>query len=199
MGNPSSVLGEFPTLLQNRFFPLDEMEPTIRGKVGQSTPPQQFRKFKLLQSSPNSNDYYSRPRGSRGGSLAKKFQCHFTKCEKIYFANITSGSEKAAEQLNSLASECALLCLAEVHDLLDKRRHFYSKLRTYQHVVGPAEPSEDSLNGTYGGTSVSASHHIQWSPLSCSQFDSSNKVWRHAKCNAYCSAMSVKFHNIGGC
>ena len=94
--------------------------------------------------------------------------------------------------------ECALVCLAEVHDLLDCNRHFYKKLSPFQHVVGPAQPSEDSVKGNYGGTSVSVAHHIQWSPLSCSQFDPSKKVWRHEKCHAFSSVLNVKFHNIGG-
>ncbi len=80
----------------------------------------------------------------------------------MHFANVTSGSDKCLEYLQAL--EGCILGLAEVHKLHPAR--FYSKLPRYAHNVGKAIPSEDSTNGTYGGTSASIRHRLVWSPLS---------------------------------
>ena len=83
--------------------------------------------------------------------------------------------------------------MAEVHDKLENNRHFYSQLKGVHHVVGPATQSDQSLKGSFGGTSISVNYHVQWAPLSGSEFDFDAKVWKHELCHAFSTCVQVKW------
>ncbi len=166
--------------------------PSLRGGGSK------YRKAKLASAarSPTSSNAFLKPRGSRGGSSHTN-PSNNPNHEVIYFGNITNGSKKAAEEVSARFSHCGLFCLAEVHDRVESNKHFYSRLKGVHHVVGPAEQSDSSIKGTYGGTSISVNYHVQWAPLTNSEFDFNKQVWKHEMCHAYNSVVLVKWVNIG--
>ena len=157
-----------------------------------------YREAKLASATRgcHSSSVFLKPRGSRGGNSHAK-PSYEPNDEVLLFGNITSGSAKAAEEIIARFSHCGCFCLAEVHDKMQTNRHFYSQIKGVHHVVGPAEQSDQSIKGSYGGTSISANFHLQWAPLAGAEFDFNKKVWTHELCHAYSTCIQVKWTNLG--
>ena len=80
------------------------------------------------------------------------------------FSNITSFSLKAQSEIRSRISKGSYLFgVVETHKLLPSD---FKGLSLLEKVVGTAEPSTESISGSYGGTAIFVPHSLHWEPLS---------------------------------
>ena len=95
---------------------------------------------------------YRTRRTKRGGKKAKVKSNFVPKDALIGFANITFHSLKAALCILQFLSEFKFdsLGVAETHDELINRS-FTKHFSSFDLIGGPAEPSNKSLKGTFGG------------------------------------------------
>ena len=84
----------------------------------------------------------------------------------IFFANITSFSEKAQHYIASRRDDVILL--AETHQDLAKTAVMTKTLGSlgWQCTASPAQQSDKSLSGTVGGVLAGAKHYLDNRPLS---------------------------------
>ena len=176
-------------------FSLSGLGWVNRNPIGLRGGGQPYRKAKLASAarSSTSSNAFLKPRGSRGS----KANNSPSSSEVVYFGNITNGSQKAAEEVCSRFSHCGLFCLSEVHDKMSNEKSFYSRIKGVHHVVGPAQQSDQALKGSWGGTSISVSYHVQWAPLPDAKFQHDKQVWYHELCDAYSTVVQIKWCNIG--
>ena len=73
----------------------------------------------------------------------------------------------------------------------------YRSFKGFGVSVGPAEPSEDYLSGSYGCTFSLCPKSLYWKPFSGAKYCDKAHVWTHELYDAYSLGIEVFIHSIG--